>query len=108
MPLKKLFIRVFLRKWLLSHEITRVGTLKSNRRGILSELKMQLSENCIRIYAFKKKSKEKTDSCKKKTDTKKKTKSVIHKLHDYFIKGGTDVMDQRIGTYTCGQSLCTG
>ena len=56
MPFITRFIRVFLCKWLLSHDITSVGALQS--------LKMQLSENCNRIYAFGKKSKKKiiTDS----------------------------------------------
>ena len=34
-----------------------------------------------------------------KDDTKRRP--AIHKLHD-FIRGETDVMDQRIGMYTCG------
>ena len=36
-----------------------------------------------------------------------KRRPAIHKLHD-FIKGGTDVRDERIGMYTYGQSLDTG
>ena len=34
-------------------------------------------------------------------------KPAIYKLHD-FIKGGTDMVDRRIGIYTCGQSLDAG
>ena len=30
-----------------------------------------------------------------------KRRPAIHTLHD-FIRGETDVMDQKIGTYTCG------
>ena len=85
---------------------------------------MQLSENCIRIYAFGKKSKKKKTLHSYLVKIKSiglrkvllmptlptiqgtmrdgtKRKPAIHKLHD-FIKGGTDVMNQRIRTYTCG------
>ena len=39
MPFITRFKRVFLRKWLLSHDVTSAGALQSNRRGIPIGLK---------------------------------------------------------------------
>ena len=117
------YTSVALAKWLLSHNITCVGTLQSNRRGIPSEIK-DMSERELFSYEFFWESIENklmlhsyvvsTKNSGKRnvlllstapaylgvTKDDGKKKPAIYKLYD-FTKGGTDVMDRRIGTYTC-------
>ena len=119
----RLYTSVPLAQWLLSHNITCVGTLQSNRRGIPVEIKdvkdrEQFSYLCfweslqnklvLHSYVVNTKSTGKRNVLLLSTmqpilgitkdDGKKKP--AIYKLYD-FTKGGTDIMDYRIGKYTC-------
>ena len=117
------YTSVSLAEWLLSHNISCVGTFQSNRRGIPTEIKTsddreifsyqffwESMENKLMLHSYVVTTK---NSSKRnvlllstaqpifgvtKDDGKKKP--AIYKLYD-FTKGGTDVMDRRIGSYTC-------
>ena len=117
-----LYTSVSLAQWLLSQNITCVGTLQSNRRGIPNEIKNVAERERFSYQCFWESSENKlvlhsyvvpTKSSGKRnvlllstvqpilgvTKDDGKKKPAIYKLYD-FTKGGTDVMDHRIGTYT--------
>ena len=119
----RLYISVPLAHWLLSHNITCVETIQANRRGIPVEIKQldnrePLSYECfwetvdnkisLHSYAVNTKSSGKRNVLLRTTmqpilgTTKDdgKKKPAVYKLYDY-TKGGTDVMDQRMASYTC-------
>ena len=120
----RLYNSIDLSDWLLSHKITSLGTMMHNRVGIPKELKdvtgaetfsseiyYQKDGNLkfIRYVVKKKKSgaerKAKAvimittlDPLRGITDDDKKKPASI-KLYD-FTKGGTDIIDQKMGSYT--------
>lgn len=119
----RLYTSIPLCKWLLEHGITTIGTLKSNRRGIPEEFKKvegreelsyqvlwEESEKKIVLHSYVVKNK--TTGLRNVlmlstvqpllgvTKDDKKSKPAIYKLYD-FTKGGTDIVDQRVGFYTC-------
>ena len=119
----RLYTSVSLAQWLLSQNITCVGTLQSNRRGIPNEIKNVAEKERFSYQCFWESSENKlvlhsyvvpTKSSGKRnvlllstvqpilgvTKDDGKKKPAIYKLYD-FTKGGTDVMDHRIGAYTC-------
>ena len=119
----RLYTSITLAQWLLTHNITCVGTLQANRRGIPNEIKSlaerdqnsyqcfwESSENKLVLHSYVVSTK---SSGKRNvlllstvqpilgvTKDDGKRKPAIYKLYDY-TKGGTDVMDQRIGSFTC-------
>ena len=118
----RLYTSVSLAQWLLSQNITCVGTLQSNRRGIPNEIKNVAERERFSYQCFWESSENKlvlhsyvvpTKSSGKRnvlllstvqpilgvTKDDGKKKPAIYKLYD-FTKGGTDVMDHRIGAYT--------
>jgi hypothetical protein len=114
----RLYTSIELSEWLLSKKITVVGTIKSNRKGLpptitsctdRAHTSYKYVYNCaekkmsLHSYVVKTKSKGKKNVLVLSTippimgitkDDKKKP--AIIKFYD-FTKGGTDVMDQRIG-----------
>lgn len=117
----RLYTSIPLAKWLLSCDVTTVGTLKGNRVGIPKEIKTIVGrENYSSEFYWETKEGKlvlgsyvcKTSKGLKnvllltsmpplmavtKDDNKKKP--AIYKLYD-FTKGGTDVVDQLIGVYS--------
>ena len=123
-----LYTSIPLAKWLLGKRITFIGTTKLNRKGIPDELKetknrkllsseIYWDENSplsISSYVVK------TSKVKKKlilvptappilgiTKDDGKSKLGIYKVYD-FTKGGTDVIDQRMGFTLVNQNLENG
>ena len=119
----RLYSGISIAKWLLSQQITMVGTMQANRIGLPDELKAastrgefsrtihyELSEKKLALssYTVNTKSKGKKNVLLLSTmrpypgitKDDKKNKPSIFKFYD-FTKGGTDVVDQRIGFYTC-------
>ena len=119
----RLYTSISLAKWLLSNNITCVGTLQANRKGIPMELKSTSGSQLLSYECFWENENKKlvlhsyvvkTNSTglrnvlflssmqpllgTTKDDGKKKP--AIYKLYD-FTKGGTDVMDQRMATFNC-------
>ena len=112
-----------LAEWLLTRGITSVGTIQSNRKGIPAEIKQidhrevnsyevywEEDKNVLNLHSYVVKTK---SSGKRNvlllsavtpllgtTKDDQKRKPGIYKLYD-FTKGGTDVVDQRIGFYSC-------
>jgi len=119
----RLYTSITLARWLYEKNITCIGTIQSNRKGIPNEIKevkdrepnsyemlWEKSEKMLNLHSFVTKTK---SSGKKnilllstmkpimgvvKNDAKKKP--AIFKLYD-FTKGGTDIIDQRMGFYSC-------
>ena len=123
----RLYTSVSLAQCFLSQNITCVGTLQSNRRGIPNEIKNVAERERFSYECFWESSENKpvlhsyvvpTKSSGKRnvlllstvqpilgvTKDYGKKKPAIYKLYD-FTKGGTDVMDHRIGAYTCKAKL---
>ena len=119
----RLYTSVSLTQWLLSQNITSVGTLQSNRRGMANEIKNVAERERFSDQCFWESSENKlvlhshvvpTKSSGKRnvlllsavqpilgvTKDDGKKKPAIYKLYD-FTKDGTDVMDHRIGADTC-------
>ena len=119
----RLYTSIPLAKWFLSHNITCIGTLQANRKGIPKEIKdttgrAPFSYECYweedekKIVLNSWTTKTKSSGLKNvlllstvsplhgitKDDNKKKP--AIYKVYD-FTKGGTDIADQRVGLYTC-------
>ena len=119
----RLYASITLANWLLEHNITTVGTPKGNRKGVPKEVKKLVEENKTLMNflgrnrkvdsAFLRGEYEKLWSKKRsycmlstlqpilgtaKGDVR--LKPAIYKIYD-FTKGGTDVIDQRINSYTC-------
>ena len=116
----RLYSSIPIARWLLEHNITMLGTLKSNRIGIPPEIK-DVSEREIDSYEIYWDESGnmnissyvvKTSSGKRnilmlstlrpllgttKDDGKKKP--ALYKLYD-FTKGGTDIVDQKVGAYS--------
>jgi len=118
----RLYTSVSLAQWLLTHNITCVGTLQCNRRGIPSEVKDTKERELLSYQCFWESTQNQlvlhsyvvtTKSSGRRnvlllstvqpilgvTKDDGKKKPAIYKLYD-FTKGGTDVMDHRIGNYT--------
>lgn len=116
----RLYTSIPIARWLLQRGITMVGTMQINRVGIPAEIKdvsqreplsseIYWEENGdlnISSYAVA------TSKGKKNvlilstinpilgvTKDDEKKKPAIYKLYD-FTKGGTDIVDQKVGTYT--------
>ena len=119
----QLYTSIPLAKWLLQKQITCIGTMKLNRKGIPDELKENKNRELLSseiywdgnspllislILIFSKHLKGKQNVILLSTTppilgiTKDdgKSKLGIYKVHD-FTKGGTDIIDQRLGFYTC-------
>ena len=122
-----LYTSIPLCKWLLEHQITSIGTLKTNRRGIPDEFtslegregfsykvlwEVPNKKLVLHSYVFKNKS---SGLCNVLmlstvqpllgvTKDDKKFKPAIYKLYD-FAKGGTDIVDQRVGFYSCKSKM---
>ena len=116
-------------QWLLDHGITLIGTLQSKRKGIPAEIKeiKDRETNSYKIYWKKNNGISnlhlyvvKTKSTGKQsvlllltvlpllatTKDDNKSKPAIYKLYD-FSKGGTDIIDPRVGFYCCkSKSKC--
>ena len=117
----RLYTSISTTRWLLSHNITMIGTMQSNRSGIPNEIKsMNDREDLSTIiywcddtntvlssYVVKTKSGKKnvlllstmTPTLGITKDDGKK-KPAQYKLYD-FTKGGTDECDKRAETYCC-------
>ncbi|XP_020896597.1 piggyBac transposable element-derived protein 3 [Exaiptasia diaphana] len=119
----RLYTSIPLCKWLLGRQITSIGTLKTNRRGIPDKFKKveereEFSYNVLwevpdkklvlHSYVVKNKSSGPRNVLMLSTvqpllgvtKDDKKFKPAIFKLYD-FTKGGTDIVDQRVGFYSC-------
>jgi len=119
----RLYTSIPIANWLREKSITVIDTLKHNRIGIPDELKdakgreehsvtlhYESTKKDIAIcsYTVKTKSSGKknvlmlttTRPLLGKTKDDGKNKPALYKLYD-FTKGGTDIVDQKIGTYTC-------
>ena len=116
----RLYTSILLAKWLLERNITTVGTLQANRKGIPEEVKQVGSRdsNFCKVFfkiwqiGFKFLYREQQKFRKKYVlllstmhpilGTAKdnlRLKPAIYKLYDY-TKGGTDIIDQRINFYS--------
>ena len=117
----RLYTSIFLSVWLLDRKITSIGTLQHNRKGIPVELKVTKGKEELSSEIYWEKSKGKITLSSYIVNTSKGTKSVIllsthepilrttkddnkkkpalFKVYD-FTKGGTDVIDQRMGIST--------
>ena len=123
LSIDRLYTSISIAKWLYSEGLTMVGTIQSNRIGIPTELKsvearenfsstvhFELPEKKIALCSYNVKTKSKgkknvlllttTRPLAGTTKDDGKCKPAIYKLYD-FTKGGTDIVDQRIGFYTC-------
>eukprot|EP00112_Aurelia_sp_Birch-Aquarium-sp1_P019687 Seg4924.2 transcript_id=Seg4924.2/GoldUCD/mRNA.D3Y31 product="PiggyBac transposable element-derived protein 2" protein_id=Seg4924.2/GoldUCD/D3Y31 len=119
----RLYTSYSLFQWLLSNNITAVGTLMSNRHGVPDELKSaqgfaefesqvywEQSEKKVVLSSYTVKTKSKGSKnvlimstiqpLQGVTHDDGKKKPALYKLYD-FTKGGTDIVDQRMGGYTC-------
>ena len=119
----RLYTSIAITNWLLEKKITVVGTMMKNRAGIPDELKLpgnrdnfsfslhwesEKKDIAICTYIVNTKSKGKKSvillssmrPCFGKTCDDGKEKPQIYKLYD-FTKGGTDIVDQKAGQYTC-------
>ena len=116
----RLYSSFYIANWLLEKNITMVGTMQQNRVGIPPKIKDIASREILSSETYWEKDGStnissyvvKTSKGKKnvlmlatiepiiavtKDDGKKKP--AIYKLYD-FTKGGTDIVDQKMGTYT--------
>ena len=119
----RLYTSITMVQWLLDRRITSVGTLQSNRKGNPAEIKeiKDRETNSYEIYweknngisnlhsyVVKTKSSGKRNALMLSTvppllaTTKddNKSKPAIYKLYD-FSKDGTDIIDQKMGFYSC-------
>lgn len=123
----RLYTSIPLAEWLLDHKITMVGTLQSNRKGIPEAMKVTTdrevpSYQCVweegkkkmslHSYVVQTKSTGKRNVLLLSTippilgvtkDDKKKP--AVYKLYD-LTKGGTDIVDQRMGSFTSKSKSC--
>ena len=118
----RLYTNIELFEWLLARKITGLGTIMMNRKGLPDALKTTVGRDNHSYSVLWEKTEEKLSlhsyvvkpkSSKKKnvlmlssfppllgtTKDDNHSKPAIMKLYD-FTKGGTDIMDQRIGSYT--------
>lgn len=116
----RLYTSLSLELWLHSRNITSIGTMQINRRGIPSELKDVKSREPLSTEIYWQKDGPlslsvytvSTSNGKKNvlllsthkqllglTKDDKKNKPSMYKVYD-FTKGGTDIVDQRMGFYT--------
>ena len=119
----RLYSSIPLAQWLLSHNITCVGTIKANRKGIPVEVKELANREPLTYECFWEVEESKLSQHSYGVNTKSsgkrnvlllstmqpilgttkddgKQKLAIYKLYDN-TKGGTDVVDQRMANYTC-------
>ena len=116
----RLYTSFQISEWLLDKKITMVGTMQQNRVGIPPELKTIDNRECLSYELFwEENGKRNLSSYVVKTSSGKKNvivlstvepiqgvskdenkKPAIYKLYD-FTKGGTDIVDQKMGSYTC-------
>ena len=119
----RLYTSIPTANWLLSREITVVGTLQSNRLGLPDELKnpkdrdefqstihWEKDKGNIALCAYTTKSKSKGNKNVLVLSTMRpllgvtkddgKCKPAVIKFYD-FTKGGTDVMDMKMAKYSC-------
>ena len=118
----RLYTSIPLAKWLLTQDMTSVGTLTSNRVGIPDELKSPKNRNLLQSTTHWEATEGVLSITTYTVGTAKgkknvmvlstmppllgvtrddgKLKPAIIKFYD-FTKGGTDVVDQRISSYTC-------
>ena len=119
----RLYNSIPIANWLRENSITMIGTLKHNRIGLPAELKdakerdehsttlhYEESKKDIALCSYSVKSKSggkknvlmmtTTRPLLGKTKDDGKNKPALYKLYD-FTKGGTDIVDQKIGSYTC-------
>lgn len=120
--LDRLYTSLELFEWLMTKDITVVGTIDQSRKGIPSQIKEVngRQDNSYEVYREKSQGKMYLNSCVKQTKSKglrnvlllstlpsllgvtkddQQKKPAIYKLYD-FTKGGTDIIDQRINFYT--------
>ena len=118
----RLYTSVPLAMWLLEQNITCVGTLQSNRSGIPDAIKQtnggepfsykyfwesEKGRLALHLYVVKTESTGLRNVLLLSTvqpilgiSKNPKKQPAIYKLYDY-TKGGTDITDQRMGTYSC-------
>ena len=118
----RLYTSITLANWLLERNITTVGRLKGNRKGVPEEVKKIRGREqnsyeffwdgtgklTLHSYVVNTKSSGRKNVLMLSTPqpilgTAKgdvRLKPAIYKVYD-FTKGGTDVIDQRINLYTC-------
>ena len=115
-------------EWLHKRKATMVGTMQSNRVGIPASIKdakdredlsseIYWEEEGVRnisSYVVKSSIGKKNvlllstlDPTLGVTKDDEKQKPALYKLYD-FTKGGTDIVDQKMGTYTVNQNLESG
>uniref|UniRef100_A0A2P2I3U3 PiggyBac transposable element-derived protein 3 n=1 Tax=Hirondellea gigas TaxID=1518452 RepID=A0A2P2I3U3_9CRUS len=116
------YTSVELLEWLLAKNITAVGMIKTNKKGVHEAIKTTNGRECnsYKVFWEKEKGKMSIHSYVAKTKgtgmknllvlstlppilgtTKDdgKDKPALHKFYD-FSKGGTDIVDERIGSYS--------
>ena len=118
----RLYTSIPLAKWLLQQGITSIGTLMTNRRGIPKVIKSISGEEFTYNVSWEQQEKKlnlhsylvKTKSCGMSNvlvlstmqpllgtvKEGRQPKPALYKLYD-FTKGGTDIIDQRMGYYSC-------
>ena len=121
MAMDRLYTSVPITQWLLSKDITCIGTIMSNRIGIPAELKQATGREEFSTLLFWEKRKGDLVLSSYVVSTSKgmknvlmlsmvqpltsvakgdgKKKPAIYKLYD-FTRGGTDVVDHMMGSYT--------
>lgn len=117
----RLYTSIPLAEWLLERKITMVGTLQSNRKGIPEEIKNTSGREAPSYRCVWELTKQKISLHSYVVHTKStgkrnvlllctvppivgvtkddKRKPAVYKLYD-MTKGGTDIVDQRMGSFT--------
>ena len=116
----RLYTSIAIARWLLEKDITMIGTLQSNRRGIPPEIKDISTREIISTETYWEQDGDlslssyvvRNSSGKKNilmltmmrpllgvTSDDGKKKPAFYKLYD-FTKGGMDIVDQKFGNYT--------
>ena len=116
----RLYTSITLSLWLYERNITSIGTMQINRKGIPPEIKdvkdreplsseiywQQGGPLCLSSYAVKTATKKNVlllstlAPMLASTKDDNRNKLALYKLYD-FTKGGTDIVDQRMGFHTC-------
>ena len=118
-----LYTSISIAQWLLEKKITVVGTLQTNCIGILDKLKSTKDREDLSATIYWEEEKKDMAMCTYTVKTKSngwknvlmlstmqpllgvtrdddKKNPALYKFYD-FTKGGTDIVDQKIGSYTC-------
>ncbi|KAG1713940.1 PiggyBac transposable element-derived protein 4 [Nymphon striatum] len=119
----RLYTSIYIAQWLLGKRMTVVGTLQMDRIGIPDKLKSTKDQEDLSSTIYWEEEKKDMVMCTYTVKTKSnswenvlmlstmqpllgitrdddKKKPALYKFYD-FTKGGTDIVDQKIGSYTC-------